>query len=92
VGRRAGAPGVDRLLRAAEEELARPDEAELRARRVVERLALALQASLVARHSPPSVASAFLASRLGGAGGRVYGTLPPGHDLAEIVERHRPQL
>jgi putative acyl-CoA dehydrogenase len=69
-----------------------PLEAERRARSVVERLALALQGSLVLRYSPPAVAEGFLASRLGGDAGRTFGTLPPGIDLDAIVERHRPRL
>ena len=72
-------------------ELANPNGLQGRARRIVESLALALQGSLLVRHGDPAVAEAFLASRLGG-GGSVYGTLPPGLDLAAIVDRHRPRL
>jgi putative acyl-CoA dehydrogenase len=57
---------------------------------VVENLAVALQASLLVRHSPPAVADAFCASRLGGEGGRVYGTLPAGVDAKAIIERAYP--
>jgi putative acyl-CoA dehydrogenase len=60
------------------------------ARRVVEELALALQASLVVRHSPPAVADAFCAARLGGDSGRVYGTLPAGVDAQSIIDRALP--
>ncbi|HEX4960307.1 MAG TPA: isovaleryl-CoA dehydrogenase [Thermoanaerobaculia bacterium] len=67
-----------------------PEEAEVRARRLVERLALALQASLLIRHSPPDVADAFVASRLAGDGGRAFGTLPAGTDFAAILERAAP--
>jgi len=56
------------------------------ARRAVEDLALALQASLLVRFAPPFVADAFCASRLG-AGGRVYGTLPAGLDGPALVAR-----
>ncbi|MEX2194995.1 MAG: acyl-CoA dehydrogenase family protein [Thermoleophilaceae bacterium] len=56
------------------------------ARRAVEELAIAFQASLLVRHAPPAVADAFCAGRLGG-GGRVYGTLPSGVDTGAIVER-----
>jgi putative acyl-CoA dehydrogenase len=66
-------------------------ELESRARRIAEHLGLALQGSLVVRHSPPEVADAFCASRLGGDGGRVHGTLPPGMDFIAIIERHRPR-
>jgi putative acyl-CoA dehydrogenase len=55
-------------------------------RRLVEDLGVALQASLLVRQSPPAVADAFCASRLGD-GGRVFGTLPAGVDADAIVER-----
>lgn len=48
------------------------------ARRLVERLALTLQASLMVLHSPTDLAEAFVASRLGGAKGESFGTLDPG--------------
>ncbi len=48
------------------------------ARRAVEELAVAFQASLLVRFAPAFVADAFCAARLGGGGGRVYGTLPAG--------------
>jgi putative acyl-CoA dehydrogenase len=89
------AAGADARFDAAlvrlERELADPADAELRARRLVERLALALQASLLLRHGDPAVADAFCASRLEETGG-MFGTLPPGLDLRAIVERHRPTL
>jgi len=86
--------GADRHLDAALSGLGRELDAadEAGARRLVERLALALQASLLVRHAPAEVADAFCATRLGGDGGRAYGTLPPGVDAAAIVERHRPLL
>jgi len=65
---------------------------ETSARRIVERLALALQGSLLVRFAPAEVADAFCAARLGGDGGRAYGTLPHGVDAPAIVERHRPRL
>jgi putative acyl-CoA dehydrogenase len=66
--------------------------AQYEARRVVERLALVFQGSLVVRHSPPAVAEAFLASRLAGDWGSAFGTLPSGIDCETIIERHRPGL
>ncbi len=68
----------------AEAAVAQADEAG--ARRVVERLAVALQASLLIRHAPAAVADAFRART-----GSAYGTLPSGIDAAAIVERHRPE-
>jgi putative acyl-CoA dehydrogenase len=61
-------------------------ELELGARRLVEDLGVALQASLLVRHAPREVADGFCASRLGG-GGKAFGTLPAGLDLEAIVER-----
>jgi putative acyl-CoA dehydrogenase len=66
------------------------DDPQFNARRVVEDLALALQGSLLVRHSPPAVADAFCASRLAGEGGRVYGTLPSGTNAGAIIERALP--
>ena len=65
-------------------------EPQFSARRVVEDLAVALQASLLVRYSPPAVADAFCAARLAADGGRVYGTLPAGVDATAIVERALP--
>jgi putative acyl-CoA dehydrogenase len=65
-------------------------ESQFGARRVVEDLAVALQASLLVRHAPPAVADAFCATRLGGEGGRVYGTLPGGVDAKSIIDRALP--
>ena len=65
---------------------------ESRARETVERLAVALQASLLVRHAPAAVADAFFESRVAREGGSAYGTLDPSHGLGSIVERHRPIL
>lgn len=62
-------------------------EGQFLARRIVEDLAVALQASLLLRHAPAAVSDAFCAARLGGGGGRVYGTLPLGVDARAIVDR-----
>jgi putative acyl-CoA dehydrogenase len=85
-------PRLDSWLSALESELRDLEDIESRARRLVERLGLALQASLLVRHGDPAVADAFCASRLGGDGGLAYGTLPPRIDATAIIERHRPQL
>lgn len=60
---------------------------QLVARRVVEELALGLQASLLVRHAPPAVADGFCAGRLADDRGRVYGTLPAGVAAEAIVDR-----
>ncbi|SHI62974.1 putative acyl-CoA dehydrogenase [Streptomyces sp. 3214.6] len=60
---------------------------EAGARRLVEQMALALQASLLVRHAPPAVADAFCATRLGGDWGHAFGTLPDGADVDAVLER-----
>jgi putative acyl-CoA dehydrogenase len=86
------ARGADRRLdafaAALREDFGRAGDVEVQARFLVERLALALQASLLLRHAPAAVADAFCASRLAGEGGRAFGTLPAGTDFAAILERH----
>ncbi|MDX2605401.1 acyl-CoA dehydrogenase family protein [Streptomyces caniscabiei] len=60
------------------------------ARRLVERMALTLQASLLVRHAPGAIADAFCATRLGGDWGHAYGTLPNSADLDAILNRALP--
>ncbi|MEV7200280.1 DNA alkylation response protein [Streptomyces griseoluteus] len=79
---------LDATVTSLKRELAEADQ--LSARRVVERMALALQASLLVRHAPPAVADAFCATRLGGDWGHSFGTLPSGTDLGAILERGLP--
>ncbi|MDO8149969.1 acyl-CoA dehydrogenase family protein [Isoptericola sp. b408] len=72
-------------------ELARSDDGaqQAQARRVVESLALALQASLMVRHAPSGSAEAFVAARLGEDRGAGYGVLPVGTDCRAVLARHR---
>lgn len=79
----------DDALNRLRKELTSFDDIELRARRVVEQMALLLQGSQLLRHAPAAVADAFCASRLGRDWGGALGTLPPGLDLAPILERTR---
>jgi len=65
-----------------------PETLETRARSLVERMALALQGSLLVRYGDPAVADAFCASRLDGDAGLAFGTLPAGTDFGRIIERH----
>jgi putative acyl-CoA dehydrogenase len=93
LGEAAGAdPRFDAFVGELREEFADPEGLEVRARRVVERMALALQGSLLVRHAPPEVADAFCASRLAGDAGLQYGTLPRGVDCDAIVARHAPPV
>jgi putative acyl-CoA dehydrogenase len=86
---RGADPRLDAFLDATRGEFADPEGMEPRARRIVERMAKALQGSLLVRFSPPAVADAYIASRLAGDAGLAFGTLPGGTDFGAIVERHR---
>ncbi|HEY0487061.1 MAG TPA: acyl-CoA dehydrogenase family protein [Mycobacteriales bacterium] len=75
----------DEALRRLDKDLTDLDGLESRARGLVERTALLLQASVLLRHSP--VGEAFVAARLGPDASLVYGGLPRGLDVDAIVAR-----
>ena len=85
------ARGANRALDAAvvalKDDLADPEDLELRARGVTERMAVALQGALLVRHAPAATADAFCASRLGPRWSGAYGALPAGVDFDAIIER-----
>jgi putative acyl-CoA dehydrogenase len=80
---------IDRGLVELESELASHDTLERRARVVVEKMAVLLQAALLVRYAPAQVSDAFSASRLAGSG-RVFGALPSQVDLKTIIQRATP--
>ena len=91
VSEAAGAnASLDSFVSSVQDQFIEGETLEVRARRVVESLALALEGSLLVRYAPAAVADAFCASRLVGDHGLEYGTLPAGTDFSAIVERHTP--
>ncbi len=82
----------DAWLGAMEKELANPADAEVRARRVVERLALASQAALLIQFAPDFVADAFVGSRLVPDHGQAFGTLGASTAFDAILGRAAPQF
>jgi putative acyl-CoA dehydrogenase len=88
------AAGANATLDAAVAALGRDLRASLAdesgARHVVERMVLALQGALLARHAPSAVADAFIATRIGQGGGRMTGTLPAGADMRTVIDRAWP--
>ena len=64
-----------------------PHVAEYGARRLAERIVLAVQAGLLLRHAPGYVSTAFVASRLTRDVGGAFGRLPDGVDCAAILAR-----
>ncbi|MBX3602514.1 MAG: isovaleryl-CoA dehydrogenase [Rubrivivax sp.] len=84
---RGGNTALDRYVAALQGELSDAGELEFRARNLVDRMALAMQAALLVQHAPAAVADAFCASRLAATGQHQYGALPRGVDAAAIVAR-----
>ncbi len=84
---RGADPRLDDAVLGLKAGLSDLEDIESRARRLVERMALALQGSLLVRHAPAAVADAFCATRLAGDWGHAFGTLPKGVDTTTISNR-----
>ena len=82
---------LDQLVAGLLKDLRNVRDVEYRARDLVDRMALSLQASLLIRHAPSFVSDAFCQSRLQQAGHHNYGTLPSGVDCAAILARASPK-
>jgi putative acyl-CoA dehydrogenase len=87
---RGGDARLDRAAADLRAALAAGATGEEGARALTERLAIALQASLLVRFAPPEVAEAFCAARLGDARGLCFGTLPPASRPDAIIARAAP--
>lgn len=80
----------DRFVSNLQNDLARTDKVQYRARNIADRLAVGLQGALLLQHAPAAVADGFCASRLVPQTGLNYGNLPTSIDCAAIIERARP--
>jgi putative acyl-CoA dehydrogenase len=80
-------PRLGRHVERLRNDLADLDTIAYRARKVAEDICLALQGALLVRHGRPAVAEAFLTTRIDGRWGGAFGTMPPGLDVAPILER-----
>jgi len=90
----APAQGMHRALDALAQSLPQRIEtmaSELEGRRLVQDVALAVQAALLAQSAPTSVFAAFCDSRLGGDWGQTFGSLGAGTDFTAILARALPQ-
>jgi putative acyl-CoA dehydrogenase len=87
---RGGDARLDRFVTALDSDLAASAGDEGAARRLVERMVLALQAALLVSGASAQTADAFCASRLDGDWGHAFGTLPSAGGLRAIVERAAP--
>ena len=79
---------LDKAIDTAKQNLAAVTEAG--ARRLVETLALALQASLLAQHAPTTIADGFIATRLSNEPWRTYGAFEAQIDVDAIIKRALP--
>src|SRR5262249_9939454 len=80
---------LDRAIDSLKDRVSAP-LAEADARRLVERMALALQASLLVRHAPAAIADAFCATRLAEHPGYAYGAPAAKLDTDAILARAMP--
>ncbi|HEY8561199.1 MAG TPA: isovaleryl-CoA dehydrogenase [Pyrinomonadaceae bacterium] len=80
----------DKFLVNLKDEFAEPEDLEFRARAVVEKLALALQAKVLLEIAPAYVAEAFCRARLSENRSLNFGTLPAGLAIDKIIERAKP--
>jgi putative acyl-CoA dehydrogenase len=87
------ATAATRLRAALKEAAGDPLAAQFQVRQLAGQITVTLQAALLARHAPPTVADTFARTRLEGAAepaagpGTPFGSLPGGTDLSGIVER-----
>jgi putative acyl-CoA dehydrogenase len=87
---KGGHPALDQEMLRLKRELEDTESLETRSRFLAERLALALQASLLIRAGERAVADSFCESRLGGAHGLAFGTLPAHVPALALIERAFP--
>ena len=80
----------DIYMAAIKHELSDTSELEYRARTVVEKLAVAWQASTLIQFGDKNVAEAYVKSRLTGYSGQYYGTLPTGLNIEALIRRSTP--
>jgi putative acyl-CoA dehydrogenase len=86
----ANAP-YDRHIAALKDDMRETSDFEERARDLVDRLAVGLQASVLVKHAPVFVSDAYCTSRIDHRGAHQYGALPKTVNFKAIVERARPR-
>ncbi len=82
---------LDQYVASLKQAFTQQDDLEYRARDLVDRMALALQASLLVQTGNSTVADGFIQGRLMVQGSHHYGVLPRGVDCAGIMARAWPQ-
>jgi putative acyl-CoA dehydrogenase len=90
IGQAKGAhPLLDSAIKQLPDMFQDTDTMEYRARRITEKLALGLQASILVQNGNALISDSFIQARLGDGSGHVYGMLPTGIDCKAIIERAR---
>jgi putative acyl-CoA dehydrogenase len=84
------ARAYDAFCASLKDRLQDASEHESSARRLTQDVALALQASLLARHAPEFVFEAFVKSRLGAEWSGAFGTLAPSAPFDALIARAMP--
>ena len=87
---RVGANGeavLERFAKSIEHEIREADDSDFIARRIVEKMALAMQASLMNRFVGGAVAAAFTESRIFEGSGRTFGILASKQKAGAILQR-----
>jgi putative acyl-CoA dehydrogenase len=82
----------DRAIEELKSDMKNSSEMESQARRLVERMAIILEASLLLRFGDQIVAALFINSRVSGDWGHTFGTLKTDPGFKSVIERHRPRL
>jgi putative acyl-CoA dehydrogenase len=82
----------DHAVEELKSDMKNSSEMESRARRLVERMAIMLEGSLLLRYGDAAAATLFVNSRVFGDSGYTFGTLEPGPELKSVIERQRPRL
>ncbi len=83
-------PGLAAHAASLEQDLVAGADLQYKARDLVDRMALGLQAALLVRYAPSCVADAFCRSRLQARGQHQYGALPSGVEVRRIIARAVP--
>mgnify|MGYP000220365605 FL=1 len=83
---------LDNFVLQLKTELTDLNDIEYRARNIVDRLALAMQASLLVRNGNSMISDLFCTSRLHPNGSHNIGTMPKSKVCTQIIERARPVM
>lgn len=82
----------DEYITRLENDITKTEDYEFRARQLIERMAIAIQGSLLIDSENSLVAEAFCQARMQANQYQMYGTLPKGIDCKAIIERAFPSV